>query len=55
MRLLHPPQVSGEIMSLLSQARQFVVIVSPYNKIKNWLKLAPYLQRLKARGLPVEY
>lgn len=55
MRLLHPPQVSGEIMNLLDKARQFVVIVSPYNKIKNWHKLAPYLLRLHARNLPVEY
>lgn len=55
MRLLHPPQVSGEIMNLLDKARQYVVIVSPYNKIKNWHKLAPYLQRLRDRNLPVEY
>jgi hypothetical protein len=55
MRLLHPPQVSGEIMNLLDKARHHVVIVSPYNKIKNWLKLAPYLRRLRERGLPIEY
>jgi hypothetical protein len=55
MRLLHPPQVSGEIMNLLDKARHHVVIVSPYNKIKNWQKLAPYLRRLHERGLPVEY
>lgn len=55
MRLLHPPQVSGEIMNLLDKARQQVVIVSPYNKIKNWHKLAPYLLRLHTRNLPVEY
>lgn len=55
MRLLHPSQVSGEIMNLLDKARQHVVIVSPYNKIKNWHKLAPYLLRLHARNLPVEY
>ena len=55
MRLLHPPQVSGEIMNLLDKARHHVIIVSPYNKIKNWYKLAPYLRRLRERGLPVEY
>jgi hypothetical protein len=55
MRLLQPPQVSGEIMNLLDKARCYVVIVSPYNKITNWLKLAPYLRRLLERGLPVEY
>jgi hypothetical protein len=42
-------------MNLLDKARQHVVIVSPYNKIKNWHKLAPYLLRLHARNLPVEY
>lgn len=42
-------------MNLLDKARKHVVIVSPYNKIKNWFKLAPYLKRLKDRGLPVEY
>ena len=55
MRLLHPPQVSGEIMNLLDKARHHVVIVSPYNKIKNWHKLVPYLRRLLERGLPVDY
>lgn len=55
MRLVQPSQVSGEIMDLLDKARHQVVIVSPYNKIKNWQKLAPYLQRLLARGIPVEY
>lgn len=39
MKLIKPSSVSGEIMTLIEEADEKVILVSPYCKVKKWYKL----------------
>jgi len=55
MILIKPNQISGEIMTLLDEADERVVIVSPYIKISKWYKLLNKFKALQDRGIPIEF
>lgn len=54
MQLIKPSQISGEIMTLLEEADQKIILVSPYFKISKWYKLLNRLDTIKTRNLDVE-
>lgn len=39
MELIQPAEISGKIMTLIDQAKEELIIVSPYNKFTYWKKL----------------
>lgn len=55
MIFLKPNQISGEIMTLFDEADEKVIIVSPYCKIGNWIKLAKKFKALQERGIPIDF
>ena len=55
MKLVKPNQISGEIMTLLDEADEKVVIVSPYCKIDKWYKLINKFSALQERKIPIEF
>lgn len=54
MELIKPRQISGDIMTLIEEADQKVVIITPYFKVKNWYKMLNSLNSLTARKIDVE-
>lgn len=52
---LKPNNVSGEILNLLDEAKEKVIIVSPYCKFDKWYKLVKKLKDLKERNIEVEF
>ncbi len=36
MELIQPAEISGKIMTLIDQAKEVIIIVSPYNKFTYW-------------------
>jgi hypothetical protein len=54
MKLIKPSQISGEIMTLMEEADEKVILVSPYFKVSNWQKLLKRFDSLKDRKIPVE-
>lgn len=55
MKLIKPKQISGEIMTLLDEADEKVIIVSPYAQAKNWKKLQNTFDNLIKRNIPIEF
>lgn len=55
MIFLKPNSVSGEIMNLLDEAKEKVIIVSPYCKFDKWYRLTNKIKDLKSRGIEVEF
>ena len=45
MRLVKPSEVSGRIMTVIDEAQEQLVIVSPYNKFRGWKRLELVLNR----------
>lgn len=54
MQLIKPSQISGEIMTLIEEADEKIIIVSPYIKISKWHKLLQRLETIKKRNIEVE-
>ena len=54
MQFLKPNSISGEIMNLFDEAREKVVIVSPYCKFDKWYKLVNKIENLKKRNIAIE-
>lgn len=52
MELVNPSEISGKIMTLLENARERVLIVSPYNDISKWTRMRARLADCVARGVP---
>lgn len=55
MKLIKPAQVSSHIMTLIDEAVEKMIIVSPYYKIDYWYKLHEYFKRLFARNIDVQF
>lgn len=55
MKLIKPKQISGEIMTLLDEAQDYAIIVSPYYKFAAWPKLQNTFKSLETRGITVEF
>jgi hypothetical protein len=54
MELIKPRQISGDIMTLIEEADQKVIIITPYFKVKNWYKMLNSLNSLITRNIAVE-
>jgi hypothetical protein len=55
MKYIKPPEIASKIMSLIDEAQDHVIIVSPYNQIANWKKLRNRLTAAIDRKVKIEY
>lgn len=55
MKLIKPSQISGEIMTLIEEADEKLIVVSPYYKLSNWTKLLKRIDGLKTKEIPVKF
>lgn len=55
MELIQPAEISGKIMTLIDQAKEEIIIVSPYNKFKYWKKLTQRIEKAKQRGVKIRW
>lgn len=55
MRVIPPHQIGESIISLIDDARQFVVLVSAYNKLSRWQSLTTALADCQKRHLDLHY
>lgn len=51
MEIIKPSEISGKIMSLIDEATQFVVIVSPYYNLGRWQKLTSRIEKAVERDV----
>jgi hypothetical protein len=54
MELIKPSEISGRIMTLIEEADEKLVLVSPYYNISKWDKLLHRLTELKRKNISVE-
>lgn len=55
MELIQPAEISGKIMTLIDQAKEEIIIVSPYNKFTYWKKLTQRIDKAKQRGVKIKW
>ncbi|MCF8334561.1 MAG: hypothetical protein K9I47_10480 [Bacteroidales bacterium] len=55
MKMIHPAEISGKIMTLIDQAKHEIIIVSPYNKFTYWKKLTKRINKAKERGVIIKW
>lgn len=55
MELIQPAEISGKIMTLIDQAREELIIISPYNKFTYWKKLTQRINKAKNRGVKIKW
>lgn len=55
MELVQPAEISGKIMTLIDQAKEEVIIVSPYNKFTNWKKFTQRVDKAIGRGVSFKW
>ncbi len=55
MKLIKPKEISGAIMTLIEEADEKVIIISPYYNIQQWKKLLNSLSSLKRRNVDIEF
>src|SRR6056297_2129475 len=51
MELIAPSKISGEIFSIIDEADEYLILVSPYIQIAGWPKLTSRLKRVVSRGI----
>jgi hypothetical protein len=54
MRFIKPAEIASRIMSLMDEAENTLIIISPYNKIAKWEKMRRLLMAVSKR-IDVEY
>lgn len=52
---MKPSLISGEILNIIDEAKDKLIIVSPYNKLNKWPKLQSTLHRALNRGVNIEF
>ncbi len=55
MKVLHPHRISGEILDVIYEAKQRLVIVSPYVNFNNWRQMADALTNALKRGVKIDF
>jgi hypothetical protein len=55
MQLIKPSMISGEIMTLIEEADEKLIIVTPYCRISKWKKLLNKFEDFKKRKVGVEF
>lgn len=54
MELLKPNLISGEILTLIEEAKERIVLVSPYVKISKWFRLVNKIKGAQERGVEID-
>ena len=55
MDLIQPAEISGKIMTLLDQAKEEFIIISPFNNITYWRKLLTRIIKAQERGVRITW
>jgi len=55
MKILQPHKISTEIIDIIYEAKEHLVIVSPYVNFVNWDRLATELKNAKKRGVKIDF
>jgi len=55
MKILPPHRISTEIIDIIYEAKERLVIVSPYVNFSNWDRLATELRNAKKRGVQIDF
>lgn len=55
MKILNPAQNIASIVSLIENAKKFVVIVSPYNDLKGWDQLKKSINEAPGKNIDLTY
>ncbi|MBX0333428.1 hypothetical protein K3G39_09275 [Pontibacter sp. HSC-14F20] len=55
MKFIPPLEIASKIMTLIEDANEYLVVVSPYVNLKNWEKMKLRLRRAKERGVRIEF
>ncbi len=53
MELIQPAEISGKIMTIIDQAKEQLILVSPYNNIGSWKKLIYRIEKALDRGVKI--
>lgn len=55
MKILQPHKISTEIIDIIYEAKEYLVIVSPYVNFNNWERMSNELKNAKKRGLKIYF
>ncbi len=55
MKLIKPAEISSKIMTLIEEADESLIIVSPYNDLENWDKIIKRFDSAIKRGIKISY
>jgi hypothetical protein len=55
MKTIKPAEISGKIISLIDEADKELVVISPYNDLEHWDKLAARLKKAIGRGIKISF
>lgn len=55
MNIIPPHKISTEILDIIYEAREYVILVSPYVNLKNWDRLSVELQNAQKRGVRIDF
>ncbi|WP_017733004.1 phospholipase D-like domain-containing protein [Nafulsella turpanensis] len=55
MKILQPHKISTEILDLIYEAKQYLIIVSPYVNFQHWARIANELENARKRGIRIDF
>lgn len=55
MKLIQPAEISAKIMTLIDNAEEELIIISPYNKIIGWTKLINRIKKAQTRNVKISW
>ncbi|MFB6340224.1 phospholipase D-like domain-containing protein [Saccharicrinis sp. FJH62] len=55
MKILPPHKIGSEILDLIVEAKEYLLIVSPYVNFNNWQRLASELESAKNKGVRIDF
>lgn len=55
MQIVKPREITGKILTLVEEAEEQLIIVSPYVDVSKWLKVTQALERARNRGVTITF
>ena len=55
MKILQPHKISTEIIDIIYEAKDYLILVSPYVNFQNWDRIATELKNAKRRGVKIDF
>lgn len=55
MELIKPLEIAGKIMTLFAEAKEFVIVISPYYKLNYWRKLNRIITDAKNKNISITF